>query len=65
MVKESEIAAAEELAKYITDVDYELAEARQEQIKLMGMDYSVLDIMMEQEKEKKKYEKKLKEIKLC
>lgn len=65
LVKESEIAAAEELAKYITDVDYELAEARQEQIKLMGMDYSVLDIMMEQEKEKKKYEKKLKEIKLC
>ena len=65
LVRENEIASAEELSKYIIDVDYELAEAEQIQIKLKGMDYSVLDIMLEQEDIKKRYEKKMKEIKIC
>lgn len=65
LVKENEISGAEELAKYITDVDYELAEAEQERIELMGMSYSVLDIMMQQKEIKRRYKKKMKEIELC
>ena len=65
LINNNEVAAAYELATYITDVDFELAEAEQEQLKLGGMDYSVLDILLEQDKKKKEYCKKIKEIELC
>lgn len=60
-----EIAAAAELKKYIIDVDYELAEATQYYITLSAIDYSIKDIMLEQEKKRKEYCKKVKEIELC
>lgn len=47
------------------DVDYELAEAEQFYITLSAIDFSIKDIMMEQDKEKKRYKKKIKEIELC
>lgn len=60
-----ENAAAAELQKYIIDVDYELAEATQYLITLSAIDYSVKDIMLDQEKKRKEYCKKVKEIELC
>lgn len=65
LINIGEIAAAAELEKYIIDVDYELAEAEQFYITLSAIDFSIKDIMMEQEKEEKKYRKKIKEIELC
>ena len=41
------------------------SEAEQENIRLKAMDYSVLDIMLEQEEQKEKYINKIKEIGLC
>ena len=65
LIQEDNVAGAQELSHYIVDVDYELAEAEQENIKLKAMDYSVLDIMLEQENKKEKYINKIKEIALC
>lgn len=59
-----EIAAAEEVAKYIIDVDYELAEAIQEDLELKAIDYDITIIIDNQNKIYKQYEKKLKEIDL-
>lgn len=65
LINIGEVAAAAELQKYIIDVDYELAEATQYNITLSAIDYNIEDIMMEQEKKKKEYCKKIKEIELC
>ena len=59
----NEIAAAEELSKYIIDVDYELAEACQKHIELVANDYNISDIITEQKNYKKHYKKKIREIK--
>ena len=57
------VSAAQELSKYIEDVDNELAEACQKQLELASIDYNISDIIQEQKEYKKKYKKKLKEIK--
>ena len=64
LVRIREVAAAEELCKYIKDVDKELSKACQKHIELTAIDYNISDIMVEQKEIKKKYEKKLKEIEL-
>ena len=60
----NDVAAAEELSKYIIDVDYELAEAYQKYIELSAIDYDISDIIVEQEEIKEEYRNKLKEISL-
>ena len=57
------ISAALEIDKYIKDVDNELSEACQKQLELASIDYNISDIIQEQPEYKKKYKKKLKEIK--
>jgi len=64
LINLNEVAAAIELKKYIADVDKELADARQEHLELEAIDYNISDIMLAQDDIKKKYKKKLKEIKL-
>lgn len=64
LININEIAAAEEVMKYLKDVDEELAKACQKHIELAAIDYDISDIIMEQEELKKKYKKKLKEIEL-
>ena len=64
LVRLNEISAAEELTKYIKDVDDELAKAYQKHLELVAMDYDIVQIIAEQENKKKEYKKKLKEIKL-
>lgn len=61
----NEIAAAEEVAKYICDVDEELAQAIQKELELKVIDYDITLIIDKQEEKYKKYKKKLKEINLC
>lgn len=61
----NEVAAAEELEKYIEDVDYELAEAERIHLRLEAIDYDISDIVMLQDDVKKKYNKKIKEVALC
>lgn len=65
LVQLNEIAGAEEVKKYIIDVDYELAEAEQMYLELQAIDFDVDDIIVEQNDIWKKYKKKLKEIELC
>lgn len=60
----NEEAAAFELKKYIIDVDYELAEAEQQLLFLNAMDFSMPDIIVEQDKIYQDYIDKLKEIEL-
>jgi len=62
LINLNEIASAEELSKYIKDVDKELKEACQKHLELTAIDYDILDIIAEQKEFKKKYRKKLKEI---
>ena len=64
LVQLGEISAAKELAKYIQDVDYELAKAYQKHLELAAMDYDITQVVAEQEKKKKEYKKKMKEIEL-
>ena len=64
LMQNGSTAAALMLAEYIKDVDKELAYAEQYFLFCSGLKYNVNDIMLEQEEECKKYEKKLKEIKL-
>ena len=59
-----EIAAAAELKKYISDVDYELAYAQQKHLEDKAIDYDIFDIIAKQEDIYKKYTKKIKEIEL-
>ena len=65
LVHLSEIAGAEEVKKYIIDVDYELAEAEQMHLELLAINFSMEDIVIAQEDIRKKYHKKMKEITLC
>ena len=65
LIAGGEVAAAEELAKYICDVDKELAKACQKKLELEAIDYDATLIMDKQEEKYKKYKKKLKEIDLC
>lgn len=65
LIQMNEIAGAEELAKYIKDVDYELAEAVRIFLKLESIDYDMSDIMMLQDDIKKEYRKRMKEIEVC
>jgi hypothetical protein len=58
----NEIAGAEELAKYITDVDKELSAAAQKELELKAIDYDICLIIDKQEEKYKKYKHKLKEL---
>lgn len=62
LIKLNEIASANEICKYIKDVDDELAKACQKHIELIADDYDISDIIVEQEQLVKRYKKKLKEI---
>ena len=62
LIKLNEIASAKEICKYIKDVDEELAKVYQKSIELTAINYDISDIIQEQEKYKKEYKKKLKEI---
>jgi hypothetical protein len=53
------------VAELIKDVDNELAEAEQAWIEKIILEYDIDDIVLQQEEIKKKYKKKIKEIKLC
>ena len=59
----NEIAAAIEIKKYIVDVDNELAEAQQKQLECKAIDYDIFNIMDEQDKMYKKYEKEINNVK--
>lgn len=59
-----EVAIANKMSEYIKHVDNELVKAQKVLLKLNAIDYNISDIMMEQEDLYKKYEKKIKEIKL-
>lgn len=55
-----EISAALRISEYIIDVDEELAEAEADSLFCSGLNYNVNDILLEQQKEYKKYQKKIK-----
>jgi hypothetical protein len=55
----NEIAAVEEVAMYLTDVDYELAEAEKEMIKRKADNYNMDNIIQEQDEVEKRYKKKM------
>ena len=65
LIQLNEIAGAEEIKKYIVDVDYELAEAEQLQLELKAINFEMNDIIIAQGDVHKKYSKKMKEIQLC
>lgn len=65
LIQLKDIAGAEEVKKYIVDVDYELAEAEEIYLELFAIDYNISDIVTWQEDIFKKYKKKMKEITLC
>lgn len=65
LISLDEISIAEEVAKYIRDVDEEHAKAYQKHLELKAIDYNISDIINEQEQIEKKYRKKIKEIELC
>lgn len=59
-----EISAAQEIKKYVCDVDAELADAMQLDIEFRALDYDIYTIMDFQEEKYQKYNNKLKEIQL-
>ena len=65
LINLNEIAAANELKKYIEDVDIELAYAQQKKLMLDAIDYNMSDIIMEQEELYQKCCDKIKEIFIC
>ena len=65
LISLNEVAAAIKLKEIIKDVDYELAEAKQELLELQAIDFDITVVMDYQYEMKKKYKKKLKEIKIC
>lgn len=65
LININEIAAAEEIKKYIIDVDYELAEAQQSHLEDKAIDFDIFDIIAKQSKTYKKYEGRIKELYLC
>ena len=64
LINLNEFAAADELMKYIKDVDDELATAEQELIEKKAINFNISDIIVEQHEKYKKYKHKLKEIQL-
>lgn len=65
LIQLGDLAGAEEVKKYIIDVDYELAEAEEIYLELNAIDFDINDIVTQQDEIYKKYKKKLKEITLC
>lgn len=65
LININDIASALFIKEFIIDVDNELADAEQLWIEKRAMNYSINDIMMEQEDLYKKYSKKIKEIEIC
>ena len=63
LIKLHEIAAAAELKKYITDVDYEHAFAQQKYLENKAIDYDIFEIVSKQEEVYEKYKKKIEKIK--
>ena len=61
----NEVAAAEELKKYIRDVDKEVASAEQSWLEEIATDFNINNIMDDQWWKRDKYKKKIKEIELC
>jgi len=64
-MKINEVSAAQEIKKYVIDVDEELAYACQRNLELNAMEYSVVDIILQQEDIKQKYQEKLEDLELC
>lgn len=60
----NEVAAAKELEKYISDVDNELAYAKQRHLEDKAIDFDIFDIIAKQEHIYKKYCKKIKELEI-
>lgn len=65
LININEIAAAEKVKELIIDVDYELKEADDFLLKLIAVNYDMSVIIPEQEKENKKYMRKLEDFKIC
>ena len=61
----NEIAAAQEIRKYISDVDRELATAQQRHLEDKAIEFDIFSIMDKQEHVYKKYAKKIEEYNLC
>lgn len=59
-----EVAAAEEVANYICDVDNELSAAMQKSLELKAINYDINLIIDKQEEKYQKYKKKLEKIDL-
>lgn len=64
LINMREVAAAEELKKYIIDVDDELAHAQQRHLEDSSIDFDIFDIIAKQEELYKKYCKKIKELEI-
>lgn len=62
LMKLHEVAAAAELKKYISDVDYELAYAQQRHLEDKAIDYDIFDILAKQERIYEKYKKKIEKM---
>lgn len=62
LIEIHEVAAAEELEKYISDVDNELAFAQQKHIENKAIDYDIFDIIAKQDELYEKYKKKIEKI---
>ena len=63
LISLKEVAAAEEIKKYLSDVDEELEVAQQKHLENKAIDYDIFDIIAKQDEIYKKYDKKIKEIK--
>ncbi len=59
LLNNNEIAFAEFISNYITNVEEEIIYARKERLKKIAMDYDIVSIMEEQEEFKRIYKKKL------
>ena len=65
LININEFALAFIVENLIEDVDDELAKAEQKHLERVAIDFDIFEIMSEQKEIKKKYERKLKELKLC
>lgn len=65
LLNAGEVASASEINCYIKDVNEELSKAQQKYLELKMMDFSISDIVDEQQSLYKKYCKKMEEIELC
>lgn len=62
LINLNEIAAANEIKKYIVDVDEELAHAQQKHLENKSIDFDIFEIMSKQDELYKKYIKKIKHL---